>query len=185
MHLIICSVGIATRLRAERLEFDSRQGLGIFLFATACRPALGPTQSPIQWVPGTLSPSVKRPVREADHLPPSSTEVKNAWRYTSTPSYVFMTWCLVQYRMRLHIVDNFTLRYLTSPHLCAYSLQVSILYLFQEGMFCWVVPSCQQLVANRTLCCVLCKHRSHSLQYITPSSLIKKFVLKSGSTERL
>jgi len=28
---------------------------------------------------------IKRPGREADHSPPSSAEVKNAWRYTSTP----------------------------------------------------------------------------------------------------
>jgi hypothetical protein len=28
---------------------------------------------------------VKRPEREADHSPPSSAEVKNAWSYTSTP----------------------------------------------------------------------------------------------------
>jgi hypothetical protein len=33
---------------------------------------------------------VKRPGREADHSPPSSAEVKNAWSYTSTPQYVFM-----------------------------------------------------------------------------------------------
>jgi hypothetical protein len=28
-------------------EFETRQGLEIFLFATAFRPALGPTQPPI------------------------------------------------------------------------------------------------------------------------------------------
>jgi hypothetical protein len=49
------SVGTATRLRAGRLGrlgFDSRRGLGIFLFPTVARPALGPTHSPIQWIPG-------------------------------------------------------------------------------------------------------------------------------------
>jgi len=32
-----------------------------------------------------LSLGVKRPRCEADHLPPSSAEVKNAWTYDSTP----------------------------------------------------------------------------------------------------
>jgi hypothetical protein len=32
-----------------------------------------------------LSLGAKRPGREADHSPPSSAEVKNAWSYTSTP----------------------------------------------------------------------------------------------------
>jgi hypothetical protein len=35
------------------------------------------------------------PGGEADHSPPSSAEVKNAWSYTSTTQYVFMAWCLV------------------------------------------------------------------------------------------
>jgi hypothetical protein len=60
----------------EILGFDSRRGLGIFLFATASRTSVGPTQPPIQWVLGALSLVVKRPGREADHSPPSSAEVK-------------------------------------------------------------------------------------------------------------
>jgi len=64
--------------------FESRRGLKIFLFDTASRPALEPTQPPTQWVPGALSLGVKRPGREADQSPPSSVEVKNAWSYTST-----------------------------------------------------------------------------------------------------
>jgi hypothetical protein len=67
-----------TKLRAGRPGFDSRQGLGIFLFSTASRPAVGPSQPLIQWVPGVLFLGVKRPGREADHSRPSSAEVKNA-----------------------------------------------------------------------------------------------------------
>jgi hypothetical protein len=58
------------------LGFDSGRGLGIFLFSTASRTALGLTQSPIQRIPGALFLGVKRPGREADHSPPFSAEVK-------------------------------------------------------------------------------------------------------------
>jgi hypothetical protein len=58
------------------LGFNSLRELEIFLFTTATRTALRPTQPPIQWVPGALSRRVKRPERKADHSPPSSAEVK-------------------------------------------------------------------------------------------------------------
>jgi hypothetical protein len=41
-----------------------------------CTPQ-GPDRSYIQWVPGALSPGVRRPGREADHSLPSNAEVKN------------------------------------------------------------------------------------------------------------
>jgi hypothetical protein len=69
--------------------------IGIFLFALAARPALGPAQLSVQWVPG-----VKRPRREDDHKPPSSVKV-NPWSHTSTPLHVLMAWCLTKYRLRL------------------------------------------------------------------------------------
>jgi hypothetical protein len=56
-----------------------------------------PTQPRIQWVPRALSLEVRRPGREADHSPPFSAEVKNAWSYAFTPQYVFMAWCLVKH----------------------------------------------------------------------------------------
>jgi hypothetical protein len=51
---------------------------------------------PIQWVPGALTPGEERLGSEADHSPPSSAEVKNAWYYTSTPQYVLKSWCLIK-----------------------------------------------------------------------------------------
>jgi hypothetical protein len=59
--------------------------LGIFLLTPASRPALGPSQPPIQWVPGIFSLVIKRPGGEADRSPPSSAEVKNPLSYTPTP----------------------------------------------------------------------------------------------------
>jgi hypothetical protein len=50
-----------------------------FLFSTSFRPAMGSTQPPIQWVPEAVSPEIKRPGHEADHLPPTSAEVKKTW----------------------------------------------------------------------------------------------------------
>jgi hypothetical protein len=47
------------------------------VFSTVYRPALRPTQPPIQRVPGALSSGVKRQERKANHSPPSSAEVKN------------------------------------------------------------------------------------------------------------
>jgi hypothetical protein len=49
----------------------------IFIFSIAFRPLVGSTQPHFQWVPGAVSPAVKRQNCEADHSPPSTEEVKN------------------------------------------------------------------------------------------------------------
>jgi hypothetical protein len=57
--------------------FDPRQRQRIFPLTSASRPALGPTQPPVQWAPGGSFPGGKaRPGRDANHSPPSSAEVK-------------------------------------------------------------------------------------------------------------
>jgi hypothetical protein len=84
--------------------FESRQGLGIFLFTTASGLSLGPTQPPIQWAPGALSLGVKRLGSEADHSSPPSAEVKNVW--SSVPplsQYPFMAWCSVKAQGQLYL----------------------------------------------------------------------------------
>jgi hypothetical protein len=61
-----------------------------FLFSTSFRLDLGHTQVPVQWIPGALSLRVKRQGLEADHLYPTSTEIKKIWIYISTPPYAIM-----------------------------------------------------------------------------------------------
>jgi hypothetical protein len=60
------SVGIATGYGLDGRGSNPGRGK-IFLFSTASRPALRPTQPLIQWVLEALSPGVKRPGRQADH----------------------------------------------------------------------------------------------------------------------
>jgi hypothetical protein len=69
-------------LRAGLPGFDSRQ-CKIFLFTTASRPKLGPTQPPIQWV--ALFWRVKRQGHEAYYWPPSSAEVMKGGAIHSLP----------------------------------------------------------------------------------------------------
>jgi hypothetical protein len=68
-----------TSLRVGRPVNDE-----MFLFTIASRPALGPTQSPIQWIEGVLTPGIKRSKREVDHLPLSSAQGKYTCSYIST-----------------------------------------------------------------------------------------------------
>jgi hypothetical protein len=97
----------ATGRKVEVLGFDSRRGLGIFPFITACRMALGPTQPSIQWVQEYFSLGVKQPGREADHSPPSSTEVKECVElYLHSPNT--LSWRDAQLKHR----DNFNFTFI-------------------------------------------------------------------------
>jgi hypothetical protein len=77
--------GRSLRAGWPRGQSSSPSGVKIFLFSRSSSPLLRSTQPPIQWVPGALSPGVKRPGREVEHSPPSSAEIKRMWIYTSTP----------------------------------------------------------------------------------------------------
>jgi hypothetical protein len=70
------SVGIALGYGLDDRGSIPSRCWEFFSKTTTSRTALGPTQPPIQWVPGVLSLGVKRPGREADHSLPSSAKVK-------------------------------------------------------------------------------------------------------------
>jgi hypothetical protein len=89
-------------------EVECRQGPRIFLFTTASRRALGPTQLPIQWVPGALSLVVKLPGSEADLSSPSSAEFKKCVELYLHSSNM-PSWRDAQLKHR----DYFTLLYFT------------------------------------------------------------------------
>jgi hypothetical protein len=75
-----------TRVRDRRPGIDFRYGWVFLLSITAG------AHTASYHLMGTKSiffPGVKRPDCEADHLPPCSAEVMNAWGYTSTVPYFF------------------------------------------------------------------------------------------------
>ena len=72
--------------------FESRRRQEIFHLSKSSRMALGPGKSPTQWIHTVSFPEERRPVREADHPPPSRAKVKNEWSYTSSPPYAFIVW---------------------------------------------------------------------------------------------
>ena len=88
------SVGIVTRYELDRPWIESRWGRDI---PHPSRPALWPTQPPIQSVLG-VSQGVKRPGRGVDHPPPPSAEVKERvelYLYPpSAPSWPVLGWSL-------------------------------------------------------------------------------------------
>ena len=66
----------------------SWQGHKICCLSKWSRPAMEPTQPLIQWVP-RFFPRLKCPGCDVDHSPLSNAEVKNEWRYTSSPPICF------------------------------------------------------------------------------------------------
>jgi hypothetical protein len=65
------SVSIATRI------YNSWQREEILLFSLTLRPGLGPTQPPIEWALGAVSPGIKGQRHEADHSHQFIADIKN------------------------------------------------------------------------------------------------------------
>jgi hypothetical protein len=103
------SVGIALGYglyyRGSRVRFSAGAGN----FSLHQRVQNGPTQPPVQWVPGALSLGVKRSGREAHHSPPSSAEVKE-WVELYLHSPIAPSWRGAQLKHR----DNFTFTFIVS-----------------------------------------------------------------------
>jgi hypothetical protein len=83
------SVGLATGYKLDGQ--GSIPGRGKF-FSITSGPALGPTQPPIHWEPGDLSPGIKRQGRAADHSPSSNAEVRNGATKSPTPPPPVCSW---------------------------------------------------------------------------------------------
>jgi hypothetical protein len=92
VHHVVWSRGSSGSIMSDYVLDDRGsmpdRGKGFFL-APASRPVLGPTQPPIQWVPGVLSPGVKRGrgvmLTIHPHLVP---RLRMSRSYTSSPSHV-------------------------------------------------------------------------------------------------
>jgi hypothetical protein len=74
----------------EGREFESRQGKKKFSLLHIVQTGSGVHPTSYKLGTGVSFPGVKRQGREPDHSPPTSTEVKKMWIYTSTPLYAFM-----------------------------------------------------------------------------------------------
>jgi hypothetical protein len=99
--------------------------------------ALGPTQPPIQWVPGALSLGVKQLGHEAEHSPPSSAEIKE-WVELYLHSPNMPSWHGTQLK-----------NILTYPSFMIISHHSRVYNRNDEILCCLVQNFCQKLLANK------------------------------------
>jgi hypothetical protein len=84
-----------TSLRAGQWRFFSQQGR--IFSSPQRRDRFWGSPSILSSMYQSYFLGCKEAGREANHSPPSSAEVKNAWSCTSTLPYVCVAWCLVEY----------------------------------------------------------------------------------------
>jgi len=89
-------------------------------------------------------------------------EFKNAWSYTSTLPYVFMAWCLVKYRLRLH---------------CIMFSSAQWLYLYFTLLYFQLVQSYHKTLHVTSPVCFGSRHQSKSLAGLACGKL--KYELKT------
>jgi hypothetical protein len=77
------ALGYGLDFWGSRVRFPA--GAGNFSLHHRVQNASGANPASYPMDTGGSFPEIKQPGPEADHSPPSSVEVKNAWSYTSTP----------------------------------------------------------------------------------------------------
>lgn len=49
----------------------------------------------MKWIPGALSPGVKRPGSKSEYSPPYNTEIKKGGAISPLSAHAFIVWCLI------------------------------------------------------------------------------------------
>jgi hypothetical protein len=151
------------------------QGQEIFVFSTAFRPALGPSQSPAN---GAFYPGVKRPGREADHSLPSSAEVKNGDAMPPLPT------CL--HGLVLNFLSSWTIFTFPLPYLIELS-HVVFLSSFSNSVLQSATTkySCQIIWKGCCKCCpvIFLQFLRKTTKIVSQDSLFLGRNLNSGPPE--
>jgi hypothetical protein len=89
LSLVMNMLGTRIAHKSSLVQADSQDMIPIrvndCLFDMALRLTLGPTHSPLHWVPGSCSTWLMQPEHEAVFSRPANAEVKNVWNFGSSP----------------------------------------------------------------------------------------------------
>jgi len=119
---------------------------------------------PVQWVL-----EVKRPGREAEHSPPSDSEVKNSWICTSSPTYMCIVrgqFCLIRGQIQTRFEEVCRKNKITNhflPKMVPYSVMVLSVQLYRPEtvQYDGLCTLCLQ-IDTRCHGCVGSNHASYS-----------------------